>query len=127
MVHRNRTLAIDLRNCWVDAVALDALLTRASASLQRRALAEAIESAERAIDVYRGPFLPNRDEPWVISTRDRLRHRILRLVGDLSRHPDLASRAAELLGRASRADPSLRQGEGARRPPPIEASGGQDG
>jgi LuxR family transcriptional regulator, maltose regulon positive regulatory protein len=124
VVHRDRMLAIDLRNCWVDALAFDALMARASAALQRNAVAEAIDSAERAIGVYRGPFLPNRDEPWVIAARTRLRRPILRVIGDFCRHAELASRAEDLLARASRADASLREGEGARWPALSDTPGG---
>jgi two-component SAPR family response regulator len=43
--------------------------------------AQAIQLAERAIEMYRGPYLSGEiDQPWTISYRERLRSKFLRNV-----------------------------------------------
>lgn len=75
-LHEGR-LSLDPRRCWVDADALDALC--------ERALSEPEAAHEAALfALYQGPFLPTRDEPWVLARRERLRRRFVDAVHALA-------------------------------------------
>jgi DNA-binding SARP family transcriptional activator len=81
---RDGRLGVDPRYCWVDAWAFERLLDRADAGVRRDRPAGALALAERALALYRGPFLAGeRDEPWVIPFRERLRRRFLRQIATL--------------------------------------------
>jgi LuxR family transcriptional regulator, maltose regulon positive regulatory protein len=85
ILHRDRALRIDERCCWVDVVALGVLLASARACLDRHDLAAALAAAERAIRLYRGPFLADREEAWVLQARRRLRGKLKRAIAELAR------------------------------------------
>ena len=64
-------VGFDPRLCWVDAMAFDDGLQRAT-------------TATRALGRYRGAFLPGDvDEPWTAPMRDRLRKRFLNATGEI--------------------------------------------
>lgn len=73
--------------CWVDAWAFETLLHEAQA-LQHTAPAQRwLKTAERALALYRGPFLGAAAEvPWSLPTRDRLHQRFIGLLDTLARH-----------------------------------------
>jgi ATP/maltotriose-dependent transcriptional regulator MalT len=104
---RDRTLSLDPRRAWVDALALEALLSRVHARLGRRDAAGGLAAAERAVRLYRGPFLAGRDDPWVLSARHRLRRRLERALADLASGGGEPGAVAELRARAAAADPAL--------------------
>jgi DNA-binding SARP family transcriptional activator len=63
-------LSLDARICWVDTLAFDTAL-------------QAQDHAGLVTTLYRGEFLPaDRDEPWTLFTRERLKQRFARYVGD---------------------------------------------
>jgi DNA-binding SARP family transcriptional activator len=75
---------LDTRHCWVDVWAFERLLG-AAFSLWERGVAgckqeDAMILSERAIKMYTGPFLSGENEPWIVSIRERLRSRVLRLI-----------------------------------------------
>lgn len=52
----------------------------------RRRTEEAIELFEKAINMYKGTFLPDENVTWTVSLRERLRGRFLKLVAGLGEH-----------------------------------------
>jgi two-component SAPR family response regulator len=75
---------LDTRHCWVDVWAFERLLG-AAFSLWERGVAgckqeDAMILSERAIKMYTGPFLSGENEPWIVSIRERLRSKLLRLI-----------------------------------------------
>jgi two-component SAPR family response regulator len=60
------------------------------------------------IGLYSGPFLGNEpDEPWSLPTRERLRHRLVRAIGEACRYwqqTEQPERALDLLERALEAE-----------------------
>ena len=83
-LHEGR-LTLDTRYCWVDVWAFERILGKVDVSWRKEAeeskKAHAIQLAERAIEMYRGPYLSGEtDQPWTISYRERLRSKFLRVV-----------------------------------------------
>jgi ATP/maltotriose-dependent transcriptional regulator MalT/DNA-binding SARP family transcriptional activator len=80
-------LALDPRSVWLDVWAFERLLAGAE-DAERRARADAAAAlTERALALYRGPFLPGESAaPWAASARERLRSKFLRATGRLGRH-----------------------------------------
>ncbi len=70
-------VSLDPAQCWVDALAADALLD----DFDGEHPPAPVGLHGRLWDIYRGPFLPeDQDAPWTISLRERLRSRFLRCV-----------------------------------------------
>lgn len=67
---------LDPNICWVDAHAFEELLTRAEVE----STDEGERFTEKALMLYKGQFLEDSGEPWLISCRERLRNRFLRAV-----------------------------------------------
>jgi ATP/maltotriose-dependent transcriptional regulator MalT/DNA-binding SARP family transcriptional activator len=97
MLHLNPAIT------WTDAVAFERLAGQAAGDRGDVGLA----AAERALALYRGPFLGNEEEaPWLLPARARLRSRYLRLAtlvaqrreqaGDGAGAADVYARALEL-------------------------------
>jgi DNA-binding SARP family transcriptional activator len=87
---REGRVTLDPRYCWVDASAFESLLARIDATArggERFPDGErGKELAERAVGLYRGPFLAGEASlPWVLEMRERLRSKFLRAVGFLGR------------------------------------------
>jgi LuxR family maltose regulon positive regulatory protein len=86
LILKNQRLSLNFHRCWVDARAMEYLLAEAetgwrSDGEERRRAARA---AERAVELYRGTFLPQElEEPWAVHRRERLRSRFLRAVEKL--------------------------------------------
>jgi len=84
-LHEGR-LTLDTRYCWVDVWAFERILGKVDVAWREREgdeskKAKAIQLAERAIEMYRGPYLSGEtDQPWTISYRERLRSKFLRNV-----------------------------------------------
>jgi DNA-binding SARP family transcriptional activator len=79
---RDGVLKIDPKICWVDAHAFGELLARA----EEGGSDEGERLTEKALKLYRGPFLEETNEPWVISRREKLRNRYLRAVRRQGEH-----------------------------------------
>jgi DNA-binding SARP family transcriptional activator len=78
-------LTLDTRYCWVDVWAFERILGQVEVAWREGAHEKqkeyTIQLAERALDIYKGPFLPGEtDQPWTISYRERLRSKFLRTV-----------------------------------------------
>ncbi len=104
--HRQGELWLDTGRCWVDAIAFETLLSRAAACLQRRN-AGGLAVARDAIELYRGPFLDGREEPWVLSAREGYRLRLGRCLCDLDRCGTDHDTIRRLRLRAEAADPAM--------------------
>jgi LuxR family transcriptional regulator, maltose regulon positive regulatory protein len=76
---RDGRLTLDPKYFWVDVRALEYLFEEADGK-RKEGLAEgSVQLTQRAIGMYRGPFLSEEIEhPWVISTRERLRRKFLK-------------------------------------------------
>jgi LuxR family transcriptional regulator, maltose regulon positive regulatory protein len=85
---REGWIRLDSRYCWVDAPAFETLLAGADEREgvpSGRLSAEQRRDMERALALYKGPFLGEASEPWLASYRERLRRRFVRgieRVGD---------------------------------------------
>jgi len=79
-------LSLDPHRVWLDVWAFERLLGEADHADGRGRTTEAISLTERALALYRGPFLGARDaDPWALSMRERLRARFLRATAKLGR------------------------------------------
>jgi LuxR family maltose regulon positive regulatory protein len=83
-LHEGR-VTLDSRHCWVDVWAFERILGQIENALKNKPtednLAKIIQMAEKAIEMYKGPFLPGEtDLPWTLSFRERLRSKFLRMV-----------------------------------------------
>jgi DNA-binding SARP family transcriptional activator len=83
-LHEGR-LTLDTRYCWVDVWAFERILGKVDVAWREGGdeskKAQAIQLAERAIEMYSGPYLSGEtDQPWTISYRERLRSKFLRNV-----------------------------------------------
>jgi DNA-binding SARP family transcriptional activator len=90
--------------CWVDAHAFEDLLDRAEGADPE----EGERLAEKALALYKGQFLEESGEPWLISCRERLRNRFLRAVWRRGEHLEgtgCLDLAMELYRRGLEADP----------------------
>lgn len=83
LLHEGR-LTLDTRYCWVDVWAFERILGKVDVAWregEESKKAHAIQLAERAIEMYRGPYLSREtDQAWTILYRERLRSKFLRNV-----------------------------------------------
>ena len=95
-----RQLSLDPESCWVDSIALEALLGRSGAL----PAAELPRLCREAVGLYAGRFLPaDGDCPWVVSRGELLKNRLLSVIG-------AAGRRHEEQGEWSAAADCYRQG-----------------
>lgn len=104
---REGRLFLDLRYCWVDSMAFERMLNQAEDYSEKGDRKSSIQSLEKAIKLYKGPFLGrDADEPWAISYNECLRSKFLRAIerlgnyleeeGELSRAVDCFQKAIEV-------------------------------
>ncbi len=80
-------LTLDDKFCWVDLWAFEAILEQADGQWKKERVEKPIELIEKAIEMYKGPFLAKEiEQPWTISTRERLRNKFLRNVEKVGQH-----------------------------------------
>jgi LuxR family maltose regulon positive regulatory protein len=97
---REGRVTLDARHCWVDAFAFESLLARVDADARSSDAykdgAHAAYLAEKAIALYKGPFLvAEASHPWAVGVGERLRSKFLRAVGFLGRFLEGEGRWAE--------------------------------
>jgi DNA-binding SARP family transcriptional activator len=77
-------LSLDLRYCWVDAWTFEHLLELADETFNNENKCRAIHLIEKAVDIYKGPFLPgDSGKSWSISYRERLRYKFIHYIDKL--------------------------------------------
>ena len=76
LVVKAGTLTLNPRLCWVDAWAFERAMGQAARDRT---------SLEQAIALYAGSFLSGDEEPWAVSTRERLRRKFLLSVTRLGK------------------------------------------
>jgi two-component SAPR family response regulator len=78
-------LTLDPRYCHVDVWAFERNLGEAEIAWKRKENDKTIQLTEKALSLYRGNFLPDSEEPWTISLRERLRNKFIRSIIRLGR------------------------------------------
>jgi LuxR family maltose regulon positive regulatory protein len=119
VIYQDGRITLDPRTVWSDAAAflrtserverewkeLKDLGERDGSAKERTA--KAVRELERAIGLYRGPFVPDDAIAWTVSLRERLRKRLLKLVSTLADHYEQKGRwktAAEVYQKGIEAD-----------------------
>jgi DNA-binding SARP family transcriptional activator len=74
LVHEG-ALSLNPKRVWVDTAAF----LRLCATAERKKEG-ARNLAAKVLELYRGEFLPMEEEPWMVSIREKLRERFLRLI-----------------------------------------------
>lgn len=81
VVRQSNALQLDLRLCWVDAIVfehqVDHALPRFSGHSDED---QRLQEQRNVLKLYRGDFLPQENQPWVLPTRERLRDKMLKLT-----------------------------------------------
>jgi DNA-binding SARP family transcriptional activator len=102
IAQKGNYLSLNPQYCWLDVWALEQLSDQNSSSTTH------YTRAERLFNLYQGAFLPDDDEPWLISQRDRLRSIALRLIieygGELE-DTDQVAAASDLYQKGIETDP----------------------
>lgn len=80
---REGRLSLSNRHCWVDVWAFERSLGQAEKGRKEGKQGEAIPFYEKALSLYRGPFLPAEGTTWSESAREKLRSSFLRAVTHL--------------------------------------------
>jgi len=97
-------LSLDLRYCWVDSMAFERILKQAENYDKKEVGNCVIQSLEKAVVLYKGPFLAeDAVEPWTISYKERLRSKFLRAIEKLGTYleeEDEWSRAVDCFQKA---------------------------
>ena len=70
-------LSLDSTLCWIDCLAFERLAEKAESGDRG---AEAEDPAGRALALFRGGFLPDKEQPWAAPYREKLRAQFIRLV-----------------------------------------------
>jgi DNA-binding SARP family transcriptional activator len=90
-------MSLDRRYCWVDAWAFERMLENAECGVRNAELRKSKKTdqnkktevihLEKALVLYRGHFLEtDKEKPWTVSTRERLRSKFLGAVTVLGDH-----------------------------------------
>jgi DNA-binding SARP family transcriptional activator len=113
IIRQDNKLSLDDLYCWVDVWAVERPLGRLESAARNasdeRAWNEVIRLVERAVNLYKGPFLAgDADAPWAIPLNDRLRRRLLRQLVQIGQYWEQAEdlqQAANMYEEGLRVDP----------------------
>jgi DNA-binding SARP family transcriptional activator len=84
---QERRLTLDDRYCWVDVWAFSSILERADAQWKEGRIDDAVSLMEKAIEIYKGPFLAQEiEKAWKISLSELLRSKFLRSIEKLGQY-----------------------------------------
>jgi hypothetical protein len=95
-------ITLDAHSCWVDAWAFEHMVSESEGLWEhvssKKNPSEALQLAEKALDLYRGHFLSSDgDTFWAVTYRERLRDKYLRLVTRIGEHHEKSSQWEEAL------------------------------
>jgi DNA-binding SARP family transcriptional activator len=80
-------VTLDDRYCWVDAWAFNSILEQADAQWKKGRIDDAVRLTEKAIEIYKGPFLAQEiEKAWKISLSELLRSKFLRSIDKLGQY-----------------------------------------
>lgn len=75
---------LDPRYCWVDVWAFEKIIGKTDKLWKHDVtvdeLSYAVKLIEKAVNIYKGPFLSDSNDPWTLSIRERLRSKFLRNI-----------------------------------------------
>jgi DNA-binding SARP family transcriptional activator len=83
LVLKEKRLSLSNRHCWVDAWAFERILGQAEKARREGKETEANRLFEKALVLYRGPFLQSEEMTCAASTREKVRSGFLRAVARL--------------------------------------------
>lgn len=112
ILRRENRITVNPLSVWVDLWVFEGLLDKADDAwdgcIQDEEYLDAIESTQKAIELYDGPFLATEGSPsWCIPVRERVRSRFLRAVrrvGEYLEKKEQWERAADWYERALEKD-----------------------
>lgn len=82
-----RQISLNFRHCWIDSSALEQIFDAVS----RDGTAALPAFAEKAVNLYKGPFLPSETGMrWAVSKGELLKNRLIRLIVKAGRHHEQA-------------------------------------
>jgi LuxR family transcriptional regulator, maltose regulon positive regulatory protein len=113
IIRKDNEVSLDNRYSWVDVWAVERWLGRVESAardaIDEGAWSDTVRVVERAVELYKGPFLGgNGDIPWAGSLNDRLRRRLLRQLVQVGQYWEQAEdlqQAANLYEEGLRVDP----------------------
>jgi DNA-binding SARP family transcriptional activator len=80
-------LTLDERYCWVDLWALENIMREIEGELKKGAFEKAAQWFEKALQIYRGPFLPGEQGLfWTITMRERMQSKFLKTIFFFGNH-----------------------------------------
>lgn len=77
VTQQGSALSLSAEHCWLDLWAFERICD------SRTDGSEPAERIERMCALYAGTFLPDKEEPWIINQRERLRTKALRMILDI--------------------------------------------
>jgi ATP/maltotriose-dependent transcriptional regulator MalT/DNA-binding SARP family transcriptional activator len=107
LVLKEGRLSLSNRQCWVDVWTFERFLGLAEKARKEGRGTEATRLFEKALFLYKGPFLPSEEMSWAASPREKLRSGFLRAVAHLGQCHEDAERweeAASCYGKGIEAD-----------------------
>jgi ATP/maltotriose-dependent transcriptional regulator MalT/DNA-binding SARP family transcriptional activator len=85
--YREGRITLDPRYCWVDVWAVERILGGIDDKQREELTDTAALITQKAIEMYRGPFLAGEvEQSWMVSIRERLRRKFLRNVSWLANY-----------------------------------------
>ena len=91
VVHQGSSLSLNEECCWLDVWAVEQVCDARVGDL------DPMQRVDKLFALYRGEFLPDSDEPWLINQRERLRAKALRLILGVGERLELDGRLAEAI------------------------------
>lgn len=105
---RNGIASFNRKVCWIDALVFEQFVEEGDIQEKMGRVDQAAETVEKAISLYKGPFLGGeKEESWSIPVRERLRRKFLRcvsLLGDYWEKTQQWEKAIDVYGRGLEID-----------------------
>ncbi len=85
--YREGRITLNPGYCWVDVWAFERILGQIDSKEKEEMTGTAFLSAQKAIELYKGPFLAGEaEQSWIISIRERLRREFLKNLSWIGRY-----------------------------------------